>query len=45
MAIDKILALRKDIEDVNEIPGIHKLLNVISCSSNMRFVAIARVTE
>tara|TARA_B100001079_G_C16407857_1_gene514660 strand:- start:1877 stop:3100 length:1224 start_codon:yes stop_codon:yes gene_type:complete len=45
MAIDKSLALRKDIEDVNEIPGIHKLLNVISCSSNMRFVAIARVTE
>ena len=45
MGIDKSLALRKDIEDINEIPGIHKLLNVISSSSNMRFVAVARVTE
>ncbi|WBL25809.1 GAF domain-containing sensor histidine kinase [Zunongwangia sp. HGR-M22] len=39
------LNFKKDIEDVNEIPGIHSLLNVISSTSKMRFVAVARVTE
>lgn len=37
--------LKKDVEDVNMIPGIQKLLRVISHSSKMGFVAIARVTE
>ncbi len=45
MGLEKSLDLRKDIEDINEIPGIYELLNVISSSSNMRFVAVARVTE
>ena len=45
MGTEKSLDLRKDIEDINEIPGIHELLNVISSSSNMRFVAVARVTK
>ncbi|WP_417885443.1 ATP-binding protein [Zunongwangia sp.] len=37
--------LKKDVEDINMIPGIQKLLRVIRHSSKMGFVAIARVTE
>ncbi|MDN3596052.1 GAF domain-containing sensor histidine kinase [Zunongwangia endophytica] len=45
MSEELALNLKKDIEDVNEIPGIHSLLNVISSTCKMKFVAVARVTE
>ena len=38
-------SIEKDVESVNQIPGVYKLLEVICRITGMGFAAIARVTE